>query len=131
MDILKIFPLLMRRTSHRLALQPEEIDSLKRTKAWKGYSLRKGPNYTLKRTMAATDLTREQLQRGEWNDLEFKDYNFSALGQPTEGGHLHPLLKVRAQFRAIFLEMGFEEMPTNNFVESRTEIDVPNTEITD
>ncbi|ERN04855.1 hypothetical protein AMTRI_Chr05g72480 [Amborella trichopoda] len=105
------------------ALQLEEIDSLKRRKlialqTWKGYSLRKGPNYALKRTKAATDLTREQLQRGEWKDLEFKDYNFSALGQPTEGGHLHPLLKVRAQFREIFLEMGFEEMPTNNFVES-------------
>ncbi|CAM6087129.1 unnamed protein product [Calypogeia fissa] len=26
--------------------------------------------------------------------------------------------QVRAQFRKIFLEMGFEEMPTNNFVES-------------
>jgi phenylalanyl-tRNA synthetase alpha chain len=27
-------------------------------------------------------------------------------------------LQVRAEFRAIFLEMGFSEMPTNNFVES-------------
>ena len=33
-------------------------------------------------------------------------------------GYLHPLLKVRAEFRQIFLEMGFTEMPTNNFVES-------------
>ena len=30
----------------------------------------------------------------------------------------HPLLKVRSEFRQIFLEMGFQEMPTNNFVES-------------
>ncbi|GLJ51981.1 hypothetical protein SUGI_1104770 [Cryptomeria japonica] len=28
--------------------------------------------------------------------------------------------RVRQQFREIFLEMGFEEMPTNNFVESRS-----------
>lgn len=33
-------------------------------------------------------------------------------------GTLHPLLKVRAEFRAILMEMGFSEMPTNNFVES-------------
>ena len=33
-------------------------------------------------------------------------------------GHLHPLLKVRAEYRQIFLEMGFSEMPTNNYVES-------------
>ena len=31
---------------------------------------------------------------GEWLKREFKPYNFNALGQPTEGGHLHPLLKV-------------------------------------
>jgi phenylalanyl-tRNA synthetase alpha chain len=31
---------------------------------------------------------------------------------------LHPILKVRHEFRNIFLELGFEEMPTNNFVES-------------
>ena len=34
------------------------------------------------------------------------------------GGHLHPLLKVRAQFRQTLLEMGFNEMPTDRFVES-------------
>lgn len=33
-------------------------------------------------------------------------------------GHLHPLLKVRTQFRKIFTQMGFTEMPTNNYVES-------------
>ena len=28
------------------------------------------------------------------------------------------MLKVRSEFRQIFLEMGFQEMPTSNFVES-------------
>ena len=28
-------------------------------------------------------------------------------------------VQVRAQFRKIFTQMGFEEMPTNSFVESR------------
>lgn len=64
--------------------------------------------------------------------MQFRPYNLKALGTALEGGHLHPLLKVRAQIREIFLEMGykihveicllnrfsFEEMPTNNFVEN-------------
>jgi phenylalanyl-tRNA synthetase alpha chain len=48
----------------------------------------------------------------------FKEYNYDALGEEPKRGFLHPLLKVRAAYRQIFLEMGFEEMPTNNFVES-------------
>lgn len=104
-------------------LASEDIDALKRRKLitqqiWKGYSVRKGPQYAPKRRKAATDLTRENIQRGDWKGLEFKEYNFSAKGQPVEGGHLHPLLKVRRQVQMIFLQMGFEEMPTNNFVES-------------
>lgn len=55
---------------------------------------------------------------GSWKNVTFKDYNFNAVGKKVTGGHLHPLLKVRAEFRTIFLEMGFEEMQTNNFVES-------------
>ncbi|XP_010243074.1 PREDICTED: phenylalanine--tRNA ligase alpha subunit, cytoplasmic [Nelumbo nucifera] len=105
------------------AVDQGDIDALKKRKlialqTWKSYSLTKGPNYAPKRKKVATDLTREHLQRGDWKDLEFKEYNFSAKGQPAEGGHLHPLLKVRKQLQMIFLQMGFEEMPTNNFVES-------------
>ncbi|KAJ4959486.1 hypothetical protein NE237_026597 [Protea cynaroides] len=101
----------------------EDIDALKKRKliglqTWKGYSLQRGPNYAPKRKKAVTDLTREHIQRGNWKDLEFKEYNFSAKGPPAEGGHLNPLLKVRKQLQNIFLQMGFEEMPTNNFVES-------------
>ncbi|KAL8172156.1 hypothetical protein V2J09_023960, partial [Rumex salicifolius] len=101
----------------------EDIEALKRRKLimpqiWKGYSVTKGPNYAPKRKKAATDLTRENLQRGDWKELEFKEYNFNAKGQPVECGHLHPLLKVKKQLKMIFLQMGFEEMPTNNFVES-------------
>ena len=56
--------------------------------------------------------------RGTWRGTAFKEYNFAALGRPPAGGHLHPLLKVRTQFRKIFVAMGFEEMPTNNYVDS-------------
>lgn len=105
------------------AIDKDGINALKARKlivsqTWKGYSLRKGPNYAPKRKKVATDLTRENLQRGDWKELEFKEYNFNAKGQPAEAGHLHPLLKVRKQLKDIFLQMGFEEMPTNNFVES-------------
>ncbi|KAL2460136.1 putative phenylalanine--tRNA ligase alpha subunit [Abeliophyllum distichum] len=105
------------------AVNAEDVDDLKRRKLitpliWKGYSVKKGPKYAPKRKKVATDLTRENLLRGDWRELEFKEYNFLAKGQPTEGGCLHPLLKVRRQMQMIFLQMGFEEMPTNNFVES-------------
>lgn len=53
-----------------------------------------------------------------WKSLSFKQYNFEATGLPPTGGHFHPLLKVREEFRQIFFEMGFQEMPTNKFVES-------------
>ncbi|RWR95725.1 phenylalanine--tRNA ligase alpha subunit, cytoplasmic [Cinnamomum micranthum f. kanehirae] len=115
---------LLQRVHDGKVIDTKDIEDLKKRKlitlqTWKGYSLKKGPKYAPKRVKAATDLTREHLQSGEWKDLEFKDYNFRALGPPMEAGHLHPLLKVREMFRRIFLEMGFEEMPTNNFVESR------------
>ncbi|CAA6668221.1 unnamed protein product [Spirodela intermedia] len=85
---------------------------------WKGYSLTKGPKYTIKRKRVVTDLTREILLRGDWKDLEFKEYNLNAGARPLEYGCDHPLLKVREQFQNIFLQMGFAEMPTNKFVES-------------
>ncbi|KAL9820391.1 Phenylalanine--tRNA ligase alpha subunit, cytoplasmic [Arabidopsis thaliana] len=100
----------------------ESINSLKARKLivpqiWKGYSVKKGPNYAPERKKVATDLTRENLQ-SFWKELEFKEYNFKAKGAPVDAGHLHALLKVRKQFKDIFVQMGFEEMPTNNYVES-------------
>ena len=67
---------------------------------------------------AVTDLTHEMIVKGSWRDADFKPLNFSAAGKPPTGGALHPLMKVRSMFREIFLEMGFEEMQTNKYVES-------------
>ena len=58
------------------------------------------------------------IQTGSWRTTKFKDYNLNSLGVEPSSGYLHPLLKVRAEYRQIFLEMGFTEMPTNNYVES-------------
>lgn len=84
----------------------------------KSYAVSRGSNYAPTRTKKAADLTREMLESGSWRDTPFKEYNFRTLGESVGGGHLHPLLKVRAEFRKILMEMGFEEMPTDKWVES-------------
>lgn len=88
------------------------------SKPFKTYLISQGPELANARKVQATELTKEMLDSGEWETVAFKPYNFYADGKPTDGGYLHTLLKVREQFRLIFLEMGFEEMPTNNYVES-------------
>ncbi|XP_056636780.1 phenylalanine--tRNA ligase alpha subunit [Diorhabda sublineata] len=84
----------------------------------KSYNLKKGPEFSLTLTKLETDLTAEMINSGSWKNLKFKEYNFDALGAQLECGYLHPLLKVRSEFRQIFLEMGFSEMPTNNYIEN-------------
>ncbi|KAJ9590386.1 hypothetical protein L9F63_016577 [Diploptera punctata] len=84
----------------------------------KSLKLRKGKDFALSIDKPETELTQEMILNGAWKEKKFKPYNLDALGLPPECGQLHPLLKVRDEFREIFLEMGFTEMPTNNFVES-------------
>lgn len=69
------------------------------------YQVAKGAKFTLQPKRLASDLTLDMLTSGEWRDLEFKDQSFDYLGVRPNGGHLHPLLKVRAEYRQIFLEM--------------------------
>jgi len=102
-----------------------ELDNLIRKRklikkeTWKTYTVSKGVSFTLKRKKIQSDLTKEMLLDGSWRTAEFKKYNLvPGAGARQTGGHLHPLLKVREQFRNIFLQLGFAEMPTNNFVES-------------
>ncbi|KAH9407740.1 hypothetical protein TYRP_012562 [Tyrophagus putrescentiae] len=84
----------------------------------KSYNVRKSATFTTNIEKPETDITPEMIAKGTWKTKQFKDYNFDAKGIPPECGHLHPLLKVREQFRQIFFELGFVEMPTNNYVES-------------
>jgi phenylalanyl-tRNA synthetase alpha chain len=86
----------------------------------KAYEVTKGPKFSVTgwNKKMETDLTFEMMESEAWKTAEFKEFNFNSLGVMPTGGHLHPLLKVRTEFRQIFLELGFEEMPTNNFVES-------------
>jgi len=82
------------------------------------FSVSKAANFSTVRKKAATDITEEMMKNGTWKTEKFKDYNLDSLGVPPRGGSLHPLLKVRKEFRDLFLELGFEEMPTNKWVES-------------
>lgn len=101
----------------------DRLDILKKRKmvqsaTTKFFLIEKGPKFSLGRKETCSDITAEMLVSESWKTATFKPYNFVALGKFPRGGHLHPLLKVRQQFREIFLEMGFEEMRTNKFVES-------------
>ena len=82
------------------------------------YSVSRAAGYKPKRVKKSADLTKEMLDSEAWKTTEFKEYNFLTLGEKVGGGYLHPLLKVRAEFRKILMQMGFSEMPTNKWVES-------------
>ena len=76
------------------------------------YEVRKGPRWAAEMPVEVTDLTAEMLADGSWQTANFKPYNFAALGEPQMAGSLHPLGKVREEFRKILFNMGFTEMPT-------------------
>ncbi len=43
---------------------------------------------------------------GSWKTASFKPFNLRSLGADIGGGHLHLLMKMRAEYRKILLEMG-------------------------
>ncbi|SCU81362.1 LANO_0B02806g1_1 [Lachancea nothofagi CBS 11611] len=78
----------------------------------------KGADFSTELTKLETDLTADMVASGTYKDLKFKPYNFNAEGILPESGALHPLSKVREEFRQIFFSMGFTEMPSNQYVET-------------
>lgn len=107
-----------------------ELKNLKKRKlvsqiTRKSVRVTKGPEFREKRVRKVADLTKAMLgNKAEmaagthWSDVSFKSVNLKSMGAPATGGNFHPLLKVRAEFRRILMEMGFEEMPTSKWVES-------------
>lgn len=65
-----------------------------------------------------TELTSRMVLDGTYRDMDFKPYNFASRGNIPVCGSIHPLMKVREEIKRIFVEMGFSEMPTNQYVES-------------
>lgn len=99
------------------------VEALKKRKllnviSKKSYKVTKGEDWAPERVKMETQLTAEMLRTEAWKDTKFKKTNLNASGQVPSGGHLHPLLKVRSHFRETLLQMGFNEMPTNRYVES-------------
>lgn len=86
----------------------------KRT-AW---TLGKGEHFATEHKKPASDLTAAMIADGSWRDARFKPYNFEAEGVVPAVGVEHTLLKVRTEFQRVLFEMGFEEMPTDRYVES-------------
>lgn len=96
-------------------LKKRKLIRLQKTLSFK---FSKGPKYALELVKEETDLTAEMIASGSWKTATFKPYNFKALGADQHSGALHPLGKVRGEFRQLFFEMGFTEMPTSQYVES-------------
>jgi phenylalanyl-tRNA synthetase alpha chain len=111
-------------------LNTNDLNNLKKRKlvqqvTRKSYRITKGVDFREKRVRKVADLTKAMLGKKEemeegahWSDLSFKSVNLNAMGAPVAGGNFHPLMKVRAEFRRILMDMGFQEMPTNRWVES-------------
>merc|ERR1719499_775094 len=57
-------------------------------------------------------------ETGEWTGPPVREMNLQAKAFLPPLGVLHPLGKIRTSFRQILLEMGFQEMKTNRYVES-------------
>jgi phenylalanyl-tRNA synthetase alpha chain len=55
-------------------------------------------------------LTPEMLTTGEWEDVEFADYNVEADAETTYGGTVHVLRRTAERVKDVLVGMGFEEM---------------------
>jgi phenylalanyl-tRNA synthetase alpha chain len=55
-------------------------------------------------------LTPELLQTGKWREARFRPYDVTTFAPETTGGKKHPLRRIIDDVRAVFLEMGFEEL---------------------
>lgn len=78
----------------------------------------KGEDFSVELTKLETDITSDMVTSGSYKDVKFKPYNFNSQGLDVQSGALHPLSKVREEFRQIFFSMGFSEMPSNQYVET-------------
>lgn len=83
-----------------------------------GFKVQKGSKFALEIVNLQTDITSEMVTTESWKHLQFKPYNFRTEGVYPNAGALHPLNKVREEFRQLFFSMGFVEMPSNQYVES-------------
>ncbi|OIR58301.1 MAG: phenylalanyl-tRNA synthetase alpha subunit [Amphiamblys sp. WSBS2006] len=84
----------------------------------KTFNVKKGELFSQEVTQGEKEITKEMLVSREWEKLSFKEYNYDALGKRERKGGLAPLMKMRDEFREIFLQMGFTEMRTDKYIET-------------
>eukprot|EP00494_Astrolonche_serrata_P024234 UN24492 len=109
-------------------LNDKEIKLLKKrkmveTKSITDYEIRAGKDFGKGAAEDITEIDAEVLEKnvdkdGNWTGRSIKPMNLKAVAALPPLGCLHPLMKVRQEFREILIGMGFEEMKTNNYVES-------------
>lgn len=105
------------------ALNEKVINDLKKRKLVNpikiiDFKVAKGSEFSTELVKDETDITSDMVATGSYKDAKFKPYNFNSQGVTPQSGALHPLNKVREEFRQIFFSMGFTEMPSNQYVES-------------
>eukprot|EP00440_Ansanella_granifera_P015029 gb/GFBE01016336.1/.p1 GENE.gb/GFBE01016336.1/~~gb/GFBE01016336.1/.p1 ORF type:complete len:505 (+),score=162.63 gb/GFBE01016336.1/:1-1515(+) len=104
------------------SLEKAKLDALKKRKmiqptSLTAFKVEKTANFGAEKAVA--DITAEMITQGTWKETNFKSFNFQNVsGLPCTGGHLHPLNKVKTELRNVLTLMGFEEMKTNQWVES-------------
>ena len=123
-------------------LDKNTIKSLKKrklvtTKSIKSYAVTKGDKFSLNRKKKATVLTVEHMKKlmsekdkekneeRVWQTLDWRGANKNVFGQPVSGGYLHPLMKVRSEFRKVLLQMGLRRCPQINGSRVRSGISMP------
>ena len=91
-------------------LKKRKLVSLKTIKS---FSVTKGDKFSLNRKKKATVLTVEHMKKmlaseeeknkdqRVWQTLDWRGANKNVFGQPVSGGYLHPLMKVRSEFRKV------------------------------
>jgi len=55
-------------------------------------------------------LTPELLTSGEWENVQFADYNVEADAESIDGGKMHPLRGMAERVKEVLVGMGFQEM---------------------
>ncbi|KAL8432244.1 hypothetical protein ACSSS7_004704 [Eimeria intestinalis] len=88
------------------------------TKKLKFWVVEKGEKFQLELRKPLADLNAKIIATESWKQQEIKPYNFFASGKRLRRGAVHPLMMVQKQFKHTLTAMGFEEMATNQYVDS-------------
>ncbi|EPR79850.1 Phenylalanyl-tRNA synthetase subunit alpha [Spraguea lophii 42_110] len=106
-----------------MPLNKKDVEILKKRKYLikkkiRKYLIEKDVDFYLDKKNLVAEVTAEMINNPSTDYKNLKDYNFNTAGNLPKNGALHPLNKIKEEFRQIFLQLGFEEMDTSRYVES-------------